>query len=134
MIKKNSIFKSSRFIFLRFLSVLVFLKSNFVVDHFWLNPIIPLFLLTGAYLMFMRSQKSKPQLVFEGFIYNKKITYSNGNSNWRCADFIKHKCFASCITKDNQMIRRRLEHKHPPPTTKLLNKKLYPTEESLPLQ
>jgi hypothetical protein len=82
----------------------------------------------------MRSQKSKPQLVYEGFIYNKKITYSNGNSNWRCADFIKHKCFASCITKDNQMIRRRLEHKHPQPTAKLLNKKLYATEESLPLQ
>lgn len=84
--------------------------------------------------MFMRSQKSRPQLVFEGFIYNKKITYSNGNTNWRCADFIKHKCLASCITKSNQMIRRRLEHKHLPPSAKLSNKKLYATEDSLPLQ
>lgn len=92
------------------------------------------FLLFHAGLLkFTRSQKSKPQLVFNGFIYNKKITYSNGNTNWRCADFIKHKCFASCLTKNNQIIRRRLDHKHAPPTAKLLMRKLYPSEQSLPL-
>ncbi|CRK91981.1 CLUMA_CG005563, isoform B [Clunio marinus] len=85
-------------------------------------------------LTFMRSQKCRPQLVYEGFIFNKKITYSNGNTNWRCVDFLKHKCLAGCLTKDNKLIRRRMEHKHPAHTKKLLNKRFYLTEEALPLQ
>lgn len=84
-------------------------------------------------LKFMRSQKSKPLLVLNGFIYSKKITYLNGNTNWRCADFLKHKCFASSITKDNRLVRSRHDHKHPPQLARIAGKALYPTEESLPL-
>lgn len=81
----------------------------------------------------MRSQKSKAQLVFEGYIYGKKITYSNGNTNWRCADYIKHKCFASILTNNSRLVRRRLQHLHPPHTARLMNKKLYETENEVPI-
>lgn len=104
-----------------------------MLQQFLRNIFLLTFSTNAGVLKFMRSQKSKPQLVFGNFIYNKKITYSNGNTNWRCADFIKHKCKASCLTNNNVMLRRRLEHKHPAPDAKLLKKTFYPTEESLPL-
>lgn len=92
----------------------------------------PFLLFYAGEIKFMRSQKSKAQLVFGGYLYSKKITYLNGNTSWRCADFIKHKCFASCITKNNRLVRRRMEHNHSPPS-RIANKKFYLTVESIPI-
>ncbi|CAO1429418.1 unnamed protein product [Diamesa tonsa] len=75
-----------------------------------------------GHIKFMRSQKGKPQLIFRDYIYNKKITYANGNSNWRCAEFIKYKCLSSCLTKNNKLVRYRFSHQHPAPTRKLIKK------------
>lgn len=83
--------------------------------------------------MFKRSQKSKPQLVYRGYVYNKKISYGNGNTNWRCSDFVKFKCHATCLTKDNKVMRCRLEHKHPPPDLLVNKQKLYHTLTELAL-
>lgn len=88
-------------------------------------------MLSGPF--FKRSQKSKPQLVYQGFVYNKKISYGNGNTNWRCSDFLKHKCFATCITKGDNVIRRRSDHKHPPQMTKFDKTKLYTSVYELSL-
>lgn len=81
---------------------------------------------------YMRSQKSKAQLVYNGYIYGKKVTYSNGNTNWRCAEYLKYKCFASCITKNNRVVRCRATHKHARPTAKVEKKLLYFTEDQVP--
>lgn len=79
-------------------------------------------------LKFIRSQKSKPQLVFNGYLYNKKITFQNGNTNWRCADAVKYKCFANCIVNGTKLIRCKTAHKHPPQTSRILKSSLYATE------
>lgn len=63
-------------------------------------------------IKFIRSQKNKPQLLYRGYVFNKKTTYQNGNVAWRCADISKFKCPASCIVNGTRFTRSRLEHNH----------------------
>lgn len=66
-------------------------------------------------MKYIRSQKNKPQLVYRGYTYNKKLIYpTNGNIVWRCVDMHKYKCLATCIVNKTKMIKGRLEHNHPP--------------------
>lgn len=63
-------------------------------------------------MKFIRSQKNKPQLLYHGYIFNKKTSYQNGNVAWRCADKNKYKCLASLIANGTKIIRSKLEHNH----------------------
>lgn len=80
---------------------------------------------------YTRSQKKAIQLVFMGFIYNKKITQINGHTMWRCSDASRLKCHTTITTKNGKKIRSRGEHNHPDHRAKLLRRPLYDTEEEL---
>ncbi|XP_037910024.1 modifier of mdg4 isoform X6 [Hermetia illucens] len=82
-------------------------------------------------VLFIRSQKKNAQLVHNGYIYNKKIALSNGKTTWRCADLLKKKCKAVCITKDNQLVAMRRSHCHDHHWEKIIPKDLYYEEEDL---
>jgi FLYWCH zinc finger domain len=74
---------------------------------------------------FIKSQKKNAQLVFGGYIFNKKLTQANGQTTWRCAEVIKHKCRALCITRNNVLIRARREHSHPNHAKRIGNRTLF---------
>lgn len=82
-------------------------------------------------MFFIRSQKKNPQLVYKGFIYNKKVTQVNKNTLWRCIDSIKFRCNSSVTTKNGILLRARENHSHPMHSDKLYNKRLYDVEEEL---
>lgn len=112
--RMSSINKFKLFLILFVTSLIVRFYVQLITTNF--------FILFSGHIKFMRSQKGKPQLIFRDYIYNKKITYANGNSNWRCAEFIKYKCLSSCLTKNNKLVRYRFSHQHPAPTRKLIKK------------
>lgn len=82
-------------------------------------------------ILYIRSQKNKPQLLYRGYTYNKKTTYQNGNAAWRCADMNKFKCLASCIVNGTKLIRSRLEHNHPSRNLKMNKKVVFLSDEIL---
>lgn len=61
--------------------------------------------------MFIESQQGQPQLIYNGFIFNRKIVLLNGLTTWRCSDF-KEKCRAVAITKNNIMMAAKGHHCH----------------------
>jgi hypothetical protein len=63
--------------------------------------------------------------VFEGYIFNKKLTQANGQTTWRCAEVIKHKCRALCITRNNVLLRFRRDHTHPNHAKRIGSRTLY---------
>lgn len=78
---------------------------------------------------FIRSQKKNAQLVFGDYIYNKKLTQANGLTTWRCADMIRARCKAICVTKASRLVSSKRSHTHESHRNKILERKLYPTEE-----
>ena len=88
------------------------------------------FLFLGK-VQYIRSQKKNPQLVYNGFIYNKKLTQANGHTTWRCSDVTKNKCRAVCITNRSQLIAARRTHDHSGHWGRIANRPLYSVEEDL---
>lgn len=82
-------------------------------------------------VMFIRSQKKNAQLVYNGFIYNKKLTQANGHTTWRCCDVSKNRCRAVCTTKDNSLMDARRDHDHEAHWDRIANRMLYTQEEEL---
>lgn len=82
-------------------------------------------------LKFIRSQKNKPQLVFRGYVYNKKTSYQNGNVVWRCADMSKFKCPASCMVNGTTLLRTRHTHNHESRKSTFHKKDVYLNEQEL---
>lgn len=82
-------------------------------------------------IRFIRSQKKNPQLVHNGYIFNKKLTQANGHTTWRCADTIKGKCRAVCITKNNVLLVARRQHTHDPHWNRISNRPQYGAEQEL---
>lgn len=80
-------------------------------------------------IYFIRSQKKYTQLVYRGYIYNKKTTQLNGNSTWRCLDLSKTRCKAIVRTQNGRLIGVREKHHHGPHTDRLNNRMLYRTED-----
>ncbi|KXJ75201.1 hypothetical protein RP20_CCG012175 [Aedes albopictus] len=86
--------------------------------------------ISGA-IKFIRSQKKNAQLVYKGFLYNRKLTQQNGNTTWRCIDVTKLRCKAICVTKFNKLIRAKRQHTHENHESKIRNRPLYDYPEDL---
>ncbi|XP_052864865.1 modifier of mdg4-like isoform X1 [Anopheles cruzii] len=84
-----------------------------------------------AVVKFIRSQKKCAQLVYGGYIYNRKITHQNGRTTWRCSDLLKYHCRATCVTKQNKLISVRRQHQHENHLSKIVKKLLYDYPEDL---
>ncbi|XP_053697164.1 modifier of mdg4-like isoform X2 [Sabethes cyaneus] len=82
-------------------------------------------------IKFIRSQKKNAQLVYRGFLYNRKLTQQNGNTTWRCIEVAKLRCKAICVTKFNRLIRAKRQHVHENHENKIRNKPLYDYPEDL---
>lgn len=80
---------------------------------------------------FIRSQKKCAQLVYRGYIYNRKIVQQNGRTTWRCSDLLKYRCNATCVTKLNQLVSIRREHHHENHLSKICTKSLFDYPEDL---
>lgn len=80
---------------------------------------------------FIRSQKKNPQLVYRGFIYNKKLTQANGHTTWRCSDVSKNKCRAVCLTHGSALVVARREHDHDDHRERIGTRTLYDVEDDL---
>lgn len=80
---------------------------------------------------FIRSQKKNAQLVYNGYIYNKKLTQANGQTTWRCIDFLKLRCKAVVITKKNVLVAARRSHSHEDHVQRIGQRPLYNVEEDL---
>ncbi|XP_049276904.1 modifier of mdg4-like isoform X2 [Anopheles funestus] len=84
-----------------------------------------------AIVKFIRSQKKCAQLVYEGYIFNRKTLHQNGRTTWRCSDLLKYHCKASCVTKLNRLISTRCDHNHEDHSAKIADKTLYDYPEDL---
>ncbi|XP_013102004.1 modifier of mdg4 isoform X9 [Stomoxys calcitrans] len=84
-----------------------------------------------GFVKFIRSQKKNAQLVYNGFIYNKKLTQANGHTTWRCIDVLKMRCKAVVITKKNELVIARREHNHEDHMQRINQRPLYNEEEDL---
>ncbi|XP_005180545.1 modifier of mdg4 isoform X8 [Musca domestica] len=84
-----------------------------------------------GFVKFIRSQKKNAQLVYNGFIYNKKLTQANGHTTWRCIDVLKMRCKAVVITKKNELVIARREHNHENHMQRINQRPLYNEEEDL---
>ncbi|XP_053946035.1 modifier of mdg4 isoform X9 [Anastrepha ludens] len=80
---------------------------------------------------FIRSQKKNAQLVYNGYIYNKKLTQANGQTTWRCIDVLKLRCKAVVITKKNELVAARRSHNHEDHVQRIGQRPLYNVEEDL---
>lgn len=80
---------------------------------------------------FIRSQKKYAQLVYNGYIYNKKLTQANGQTTWRCIDLLKLRCKAVVITKKNKLVAARRSHNHEDHVQRIGQRPLYKVEEDL---
>lgn len=87
----------------------------------------PFFFRIGK-VFYIRSQKKNPQLVYDGYIFNKKQTQANGHTTWRCCEMAKNRCRAVCITRNSRLIHSRRSHLHPPHWGRFSNRELYTTE------
>ncbi|XP_054085977.1 modifier of mdg4 isoform X8 [Zeugodacus cucurbitae] len=85
----------------------------------------------GDEVKFIRSQKKYAQLVYNGYIYNKKVTQSNGQTTWRCIDLLKLRCKAVVITKKNKLVAARRTHNHEDHVQRIGQRPLYKVEEDL---
>ncbi|KFB53273.1 Mod(mdg4)-v26 [Anopheles sinensis] len=86
---------------------------------------------SGGVVKFIRSQKKCAQLVYDGYIYNRKIVQQNGRTTWRCSDLLKYRCNATCVTKLNQLVSIRREHHHENHLKKICTKSLFDYPEDL---
>lgn len=80
---------------------------------------------------FIRSQKKNAQLVYDRYIYNKKLTQINGHTTWRCIDLLKEHCKAVVVTKNSQLVAIRREHNHSNHAQRIGQRELYDEEEDL---
>lgn len=69
--------------------------------------------------------------MYNGYIFNKKLTQANGHTTWRCADTIKGKCRAVCITKNNILLAVRRQHTHEHHWNRISNRPQYAVEQEL---
>lgn len=92
---------------------------------------ISFFIVFVGRVLYIRSQKKNPQLVYNGYIYNKKQTQANGHTTWRCSDVSKNRCRAVCITKNSALVCARRAHHHDGHWTRIGNRQLYTVEDDL---
>ncbi|XP_062556338.1 modifier of mdg4-like isoform X2 [Armigeres subalbatus] len=86
---------------------------------------------SSSSIKFIRSQKKNAQLVYKGFLYNRKLTQRNGSTTWRCIDLAKLHCKAICVTKFNKLIRSKRQHNHANHESKIEHRPLYDFPEDL---
>nr|XP_049461667.1 modifier of mdg4-like isoform X2 [Anopheles coluzzii] len=94
-------------------------------------PTRPIYTPVSDTVKFIRSQKKCAQLVYDGYIYNRKMIQQNGRTTWRCCDLLKYHCKATCVTKQNKLIGIRSEHNHNDHSSKIEDKALYDFPEDL---
>lgn len=82
-------------------------------------------------IFYIRSQKKNAQLVYDGYIYNKKQTQANGQTTWRCSEMAKNRCRAVCITRDSKLLHARRSHQHAAHWGRFSNRELYTTEHDI---
>lgn len=82
-------------------------------------------------IYYIRSQKKNAQLIYHGYIYNKKQTQANGQTTWRCSEMSKHRCRAVCITLNSSLVSVRRGHQHQPHWERFTNRELYTTEQDI---
>lgn len=88
-------------------------------------------LLCTGKVYYIRSQKKNAQLVYDGYIYNKKQTQANGHTTWRCCEMAKNRCRAVCITRNSKLLNAKRNHQHPPHWNRFSNRELYSTEHDI---
>jgi hypothetical protein len=72
------------------------------------------------------SQRKKPLIVIEGFLYRR-----NRDNYWRCIRCSSQKCRASLILNEDSYTLCITEHTHEPETEKLRNREMMPFHMSL---
>lgn len=80
---------------------------------------------------FICSQKKNAQLVYLGYIYNKKQTQNNGHTTWRCCEMAKLNCRAVCTTVNSELVSVRRTHTHRPHWERFANRELYSSEHQI---
>lgn len=98
-----------------------------MLEKLFLCIFLPFFSCIGK-VFYIRSQKKNPQLVYDGYIFNKKQTQANGHTTWRCCEMAKYRCRAVCITRNSRMIHARRSHQHPAHWNRFSNRELFTTE------
>lgn len=64
---------------------------------------------------FVNSNKGKPQLILDGYIYSKQKDLANNVICWECVERRNEKsCKAKIKTLDNEIVDRLHNHTHPP--------------------
>lgn len=112
------------------------LKINFFSSGFFLSALLLLLPISLSWsfiehtgkVFYIRSQKKNPQLVYDGYIFNKKQTQANGHTTWRCTEMAKNRCRAVCITQNSRLVHARRSHHHEPHWGRFSNRELYTTE------
>lgn len=82
-------------------------------------------------IFYIRSQKKNAQLVYGGFIYNKKQTQANGQTTWRCSEWAKNRCRAVCITINSKLVVARRDHQHDAHWERVESRDVFPTEHDI---
>lgn len=109
-------------------SHLVFFSLSLSALLILLLPISWSYIEHAGKVFYIRSQKKNPQLVYDGFIFNKKQTQANGHTTWRCTEMAKNRCRAVCITQNSRLVHARRSHHHEPHWGRFTNRELYTTE------
>lgn len=92
------------------------------------NSILTSFLFSRFFkgLQCVVSQRKKPLIIIEGFLYRR-----NRDNYWRCIRCSSQKCRASLILNDDSYTLCITEHTHEPETDKLKSREMMPFNMSL---
>lgn len=68
---------------------------------------------------FIKSERNKDKLVFEGFIYLKSRNGEAGKRYWRCENWHSSKCPGTATTDKNNIVTIGKQHTHGPSPTRI---------------
>lgn len=63
-------------------------------------------------MLFIENLQGETQLIYNGFVYNRKAIFPNGLTTWKCSSLNSMKCRAVIITKNNVMMAAKGHHNH----------------------
>lgn len=76
----------------------------------------------------MLSRRGKPQLYYQGFLFNSDAI-KNGRVYWRCSETRRSTCAARLLTIQDKLIEKQPIHDHPPNANRVDGKKFISFEE-----
>ena len=63
-------------------------------------------------LEYQSSQKGKPMLVLDGFLFVKEKGVIGDKVSWKCSNYFNMRCAARVQTNRDEVVRRVHEHNH----------------------